>query len=633
MVKPIRFEATVHLPCTPEQLWPYIADTDRMDRAVGLPPATFSRTERPEGGETVIGEYRRLGRVLARWIEYPFEWERPYRYSIQRDYETGPLSRFIGGATLEPVGTGTIVHLVSEMTPRSRLTGPLVHLAVGQPTLHRAIAQYRTIAAYVAGTIARPFPQHVAEPGSIDEARLERLLARLRATGAAEACVGRLAQLLRTAPDEEVVGLRPLELADRWQIDRSATLDCFLHAATVGLLELHWELLCPGCRGVKAMGRHLREVALDGTCPACHQHFVVDTDELIEARFYPTPAIRQTQVQCYCVGSPMTTPHRLAQITLAPGEQRAWRLTFPAGHYRLRSPQCPGLIELRAEVVGAEQATLYLLGSAMTLSQARLQAGAVTLTLMNQAPHRVTVTLDDAHWPQTGATPARLMTAPAFHSLFSAEALAGAARLAISRVSLVFTDLAGSTALYEQIGQARAYRLVTEHFELLQEAIAGQGGAVVKTIGDAVMAAFPDGSSALTGALAMQRALQRLEAPPELSVEQMLKVGIHVGPTYLVTANERLDYFGTTVNLAARAQQAAHGGEIVVTRAVLDESRAEIDAAGLRIQPDHVLFKGLAEPIEIYRLTGQPSGDQPHPGPGESERMPACPAPHQLTNS
>ena len=88
-------------------------------------------------------------------------------------------------------------------------------------------------------------------------------------------------------------------------------------------------------------------------------------------------------------------------------------------------------------------------------------------------------------------------------------------------------------------------------------------GAVVKTIGDAVMASFGDPANAVKAALAMQARI----ADHEL----VLKLGVHVGPSVVVNLNDRLDYFGSTVNMAARLQGQSQGGDIVLSRAVADD--------------------------------------------------------------
>jgi class 3 adenylate cyclase len=194
------------------------------------------------------------------------------------------------------------------------------------------------------------------------------------------------------------------------------------------------------------------------------------------------------------------------------------------------------------------------------------------------------------------------MTLPAFRELLSSEALAPGFELAIGRVGLLFTDLAGSTALYERIGDARAFRLVGEHFNLLRRPIEQAGGALVKTIGDAMMAAFPDGRSALRAGLQIQRVIRSLSTEGVDDPSRLVKVGVNAGACFAVTLNDRLDYFGTAVNLAARAQHEARGGEVVSTAAALEEGRAELEQAGLRAAPFEVKLRGFSAPVRLYRI-------------------------------
>ncbi|MBI4495026.1 MAG: SRPBCC family protein [Chloroflexi bacterium] len=591
------------MPFAPEQLWPFVADTNRLDRAVGLPPVHVTRVERQEGGEAQQGEYRVLGLPLARWTEHPFEWEWPRRFSVVREYQRGPLVRFWGGTELLPVAGGTRLRVVAHFTPRSALFDPLVRFGIAPRSVGRACRQYQAIAAFLAGQVADPFPNLARARSQADTARLDALVARLRAEGAAPEPTAQLRRLLAEAADEDVAGMRPLELAERWGTDPQRSLETFLHATVAGLLEMRWELLCPVCRGVKAAAAHLHEVPVAGRCAACNLHFTPSADEAIEARFYPAPAIRTVELGAYCVSSPAHTPHRRAQVTLPPGGTREWQLALVPGPYAIRSPQSRGLVRLRAESAGAPALLEVGVESmAMLPEQAQVAAGGLTLRLANATAHAVTVALDDARWSEAAATPGRLMVFPAFRQLFSNEALAPGIELAIGRVGLLFTDLAGSTALYERAGDARAFRLVSDHFAVLRRAIEAAGGAVVKTIGDAVMAAFPDGRAALAAALALQRDIRTLDDGGLVDPARLVKVGVHVGACFAVTLNERLDYFGTAVNLAARAQHEAQGGEIVATATAFDDAADLVAAAGLHGQPFEVQPKGLSAPVRMYRV-------------------------------
>jgi len=303
----------------------------------------------------------------------------------------------------------------------------------------------------------------------------------------------------------------------------------------------------------------------------------------------------------YCVGSPARTLHRLANAELLPATDRTWSITLPPGHYLLRSPQAATALSLLVEPEATQRSLqLMLTSSGMQPTEARLLPGDCTITIENRAASVATVSLDDERWQDAALTPARLMLTPEFRRLFSTEALAPGIELAVGQVGLLFTDLAGSTALYERLGDATAFRLVVEHFALLREAIEQHGGVLVKTIGDAVMAAFPDGGAALDAALTIQRTIHRLDGRGLVDPTRLVKIGVHAGACFAVTLNDRLDYFGTVVNLAARAQHEAHGGEVVITASTLAAYPKPLAA----VQPKafEVYLRGIALPVVLHRL-------------------------------
>ena len=169
-------------------------------------------------------------------------------------------------------------------------------------------------------------------------------------------------------------------------------------------------------------------------------------------------------------------------------------------------------------------------------------------------------------------------------------------RLKITSLTFLFTDLEGSTELYERVGDLAAYDLVKAHFRVLQEIVAGEAGAIVKTIGDSVMATFPTPASALNAALRMSGAIRALDR------DLGLKIGIHEGPCLAVVLNERQDYFGQTVNIASRVQSVAESRAIFVTQPVVAQSAKVLEAHGLQpARHDHML-RGLASEVTIYAI-------------------------------
>jgi adenylate cyclase len=183
--------------------------------------------------------------------------------------------------------------------------------------------------------------------------------------------------------------------------------------------------------------------------------------------------------------------------------------------------------------------------------------------LANPLAYPVLASWHQLAWSEDILTAARVTNWQEFRDLFANEVISPNEQVTVGSQVVLFTDLRGSTALYHDMGDARAYMLVRNHFEVLTKAIAARHGAVVKTIGDAVMATFSRVDDALE---AVRQAFEQLPAAnPGLAAPLILKASLHVGPCLAVNANDKLDYFGTTVNLAARMVECCDGGDLTVS--------------------------------------------------------------------
>jgi class 3 adenylate cyclase len=248
-------------------------------------------------------------------------------------------------------------------------------------------------------------------------------------------------------------------------------------------------------------------------------------------------------------------------------------------------------------------------------ARARLGPGAATLRMRNCTSHPAGVLLVPDPIPPPEArrpgerppgldlrpflTGKRVIMAQAFRDLFRADTLPAEGGLALKSMTVLFTDLKGSTELYERIGDLRAFDLVRQHFATLRDAVASEGGGVVKTIGDAVMASFAEPRSAMAAAIAMQRGIAGVGGG-----ELRLKIGLHAGPCIAVDLNDRLDYFGRTVNLAARVQDLAQGREIVCTEAVYEAAGVGdlCREAALGVARERATLRGIDEEMAVLRL-------------------------------
>ena len=265
---------------------------------------------------------------------------------------------------------------------------------------------------------------------------------------------------------------------------------------------------------------------------------------------------------------------------------------LPAGPYRLRTLH-PGAVVDVEHAGGAFPGLRVTAAGVEALPPATGEKG--TITFVNDAGFELAALIEDRTWTREALTAPEVISLQAFRDLFAAATLRPGDEAGVSQVALLFTDLQGSTALYERVGDAAAFNIVREHFALLAGIVRDHDGAVVKTIGDAVMAAFGDPANAVKAALAMQAAIAGRHL--------VLKLGVHVGPSVVVTLNDRLDYFGSTVNMAARLQGQSRGGDIVLSRAVADDPAVKPLLRAVPAREESVPLKGFAEPVRFLRLS------------------------------
>lgn len=190
-----------------------------------------------------------------------------------------------------------------------------------------------------------------------------------------------------------------------------------------------------------------------------------------------------------------------------------------------------------------------------------------------------------------------------FRELFGEQVLSTQESLAVETATFLFTDIKGSTQMYSDLGDAKSYDIVREHFKILFAAIARNNGVVVKTIGDAVMGSFLKPIDAFNAALEAHREF----ASRELSQAGYLKIkmGIHSGSAIVVNLNNSVDYFGNSVNLAARVQGSVENHEVSFTRRVLDDAavHAFLQSKHARLRHKAEQFKGINGPVDVYTLS------------------------------
>jgi class 3 adenylate cyclase len=444
----------------------------------------------------------------------------------------------------------------------------------------------------------------ISEP-KINEKVLEERLAALEAARTwSPRVISRLETLLRSGADEALFRVNAVRFGNERSIAEGEIIDLFLHGTAVGLFEMDWLLLCPMCSDVVDSFRSLGQLHSHYHCPLCQSDYEAALDEYIAVTFTVSPAVRRIRFHepeklsvedyafFYKATSEGMTPDGVPWIEVIKSVIRALTRLRPATTAELEVDATEGVL-LGFDMESDAHFTFAVSGPPATTLQrvpVTFGVGAYTPDAGSVAPGKVVFEMRNAT-DRTGIcgvlqlgpgvpprgmlkfapflSGKRLVMSQTFRDLFRSEVIKASEGIAIREVALLFTDLKGSTALYQRIGDLNAYMQVQRHFERLLDVTVRHNGAVTKTIGDAVMAAFLTPLDAVRAAIDMRAAVEELNRD-RAQRDFILKIGIHMGAAIAVTLNDRLDYFGQTVNIAARVQHLAGGDEICLTADVHD---------------------------------------------------------------
>ncbi len=220
--------------------------------------------------------------------------------------------------------------------------------------------------------------------------------------------------------------------------------------------------------------------------------------------------------------------------------------------------------------------------------------------LHNSGERELLVRLERAAPRHDALTAARAASLPLFRELFPGEILAPGRLATISSVTLLFTalDPARVDALYRELGDAGAFGVIHEHLQNVGDAIREGGGAVVKTVGEGLLAAFSHVTAAVETALSVSDRLNR--GGP--SAQGGIRVGIHKGPALAATLNDQLDYFGTTPRDAVAILSEARNGDLLLTEPVASDPAvaALLSARGIGTE---IVPASLAGHRHLIRVT------------------------------
>ncbi len=596
-MRPIAITAALHLSASPDDVWRFVSDTDRTNRVIGSGPVEYTPVEEDAPTSARFVGHTKAGGLSLTYDEMPFEWSQGRALRVERRMRGGLLESYVLAWSLEPNGSGTAVSVRLELTPRFAVLRPFVWFE-GKGIVAKLVAFAESIDAHVRTSAPSPF---AAQTTPVNEALLSDGVDRLVRSGIRAPLAARIASHVRDASDPDLVRIRPFELADVMKEERREVLCAMLHGVPAGLFDLRWAIVCPSCNTASELAASLEEVKPEGHCQLCDISFELDLDRAVEATFVPHESIRKVENQMFCIGGPARTPHVWSQTNLSPGDTRALAAPRETGRYRVFA-RGGAVASIEVDAGAPAEVRLSLTDGGMRPPEASVAPGG-SIAVTNTTREARHVKVERLGYANDAATAHYLSNVDDFRRLFSRDLLKRGTALKITRVVILFSDLTGSTALYTSVGDAAAFRFVDDHFDVMRDAIVENGGIIVKTMGDAVMASFRDPSECLRAAREALAAFEAFRASHEHGAKVGLKLGAFAGPCYVITANGALDYFGQTVNVASRVQHLASSGEIVVPGELLaslgdDDRRTFHESA-----PFEARVKGVDGSLSLIRLT------------------------------
>lgn len=447
--------------------------------------------------------------------------------------------------------------------------------------------------------------------------------------------------LVQDAPDRALSRINVLDFAAACGLDEEPVIAAFLRAARLGIFELSWNVLCPSCGGVLDATGALKSVnRQEYHCAWCAAGYEPVLDELVEVTFSVNRRVRRIAAHdpdelpfaeyfrqifwSSAIDLPEDLDRLIQEITLdavelPPAEKALLSLNVPAELVIMFDPvtHTSQFFKITGEPTRERQNFSLVFDKVRAPSEViGLRPGPLRLSLENRTDRRVLPALWIAaseldqllRRRKPFLTAKRLLTNQVFRDIYGTDTIDVDQRLKITSLTFLFTDLRGSTELYERVGDLAAFDLVRAHFRVLNEIVAGEAGAVVKTSGDAVMATFPTPDRAMAAALRMREAMGKLNdargGNGRVDDGLMLKIGIHEGPCLAVVLDNRQDYFGRTVNIAARVQSLAEPRSILATTPVVAHPKASslLETYGLKPLVQRRALRGVSEEMAVYEI-------------------------------
>ncbi|MGL1893647.1 MAG: adenylate/guanylate cyclase domain-containing protein [Spirochaetaceae bacterium] len=451
--------------------------------------------------------------------------------------------------------------------------------------------------------------------------------------------ISKLEKFIRTANDYDLYKINPISFALEKQFEEKEVIDLFLWCTKEGIFTINWGIVCPTCGDDFGSFRTLKQVSNHYFCNVCRVKSSITLDNHIMVTFTINSDIRRIKyhnpdelsvkefVNKYhysregkIQGDNITFPAFLKKyikewIELEPDMKRSYSFNFPEGYivgFDLQN-EAGFCIPIKKGCGNRTVKPLFKKDVYDYDMDVCVEPGDIELEVSNLCNIKTRGMIMFEPPMDESRTQPNLIFDPflsgkilinnhTFNTLFKNEVIVSDEGIDIKDMTFLFTDLKGSTEIYERIGDMQAYSLVNQHFQLLEGVVTSMNGNVIKTIGDAIMSTFIEPGDALKAAIEMNKKIKSFNNNSD-SQELVLKIGIHKGPSIVVSQNKQVDYFGRSVNIASRIQHIAKPTEINITEEVYNSVGINKLLEEYNVSPTNTLLKGIENELQVFSVS------------------------------
>ena len=459
-----------------ESLWPLVSDTDRFNRAIGLPVPEFSFTD--TDGQRKLMVTAKFNGLHLHYLEHPFEWIEGREFSVLREFENGPFRSVLSRVELVPLSQSkTRVYHQCQVVTRGlfgKWIGKLQFQFLTPRTLARAYRQIEVLTK----TSQYPFLCDSSFKASGDSAvprsrqqHLDSSLANIneRLDDAGKKLedhqIASIAKFVRTASDNAVSRIRPRFFAEKLGCSDEQMLCFGFFAIENGLFNLRWDVICPVCSISTRSFDSVKEIKKHQQCEACKRGFEIDFANSVELIFRIHPQFRNADTRSFCIGGPFHLPHVLSQLTLRRDQElklnyrsQLDQKVFVGGPEHARNIQV-----LADDLAASSHADVEL--NSLVSSYAVQPAPSATLSIKNNTPRELLTRVERKPDRTKMVTAAEVFSRKEFQNALANENINEEQLVTISSGIVVGVRVFNIEKLANELGELKTLRQLSKFLD------------------------------------------------------------------------------------------------------------------------------------------------------------------------